>query len=207
MPSSENLPTFLQEAYLLSAQRGVPTSGFIFNLPVLSQLSCMLPEDIVSGGISIAWSAKADKLHNFNDLSRHIAQSPPTILLVSGRNSQDDYLTFGLFNSKGYSDVGQKAEAFQLKPVHQVFRYYSQKSENSSIRVESMGDGKSVLAGRLTTKHQAISLVIDTESIGHFTVQRPPGRGSVHEEFRVDAVELLQYDKETAAVHDFYYCS
>lgn len=79
IPSSENLPASFQEAYRLSAQRGEPASGFTFNPPVLSQLNCMLPEGIVSGGISISLSAKADTFHDSNDLSRHIAQSPAAI--------------------------------------------------------------------------------------------------------------------------------
>lgn len=48
------------------------------------------------------------------------------------------------------------------------------------------------MAGRLITKYQAVILVVDTESIGRFTVQRLPGCGDVHEQFRVDAAEPLQ---------------
>lgn len=164
----------------------------------------MLPKHIPSEGISIASSAKADQLHDLDDLSRHIAQSPPMVFLVSGRNSQDDHLTFGLFDSKGYSGVGQTTRAFQLKPVHRVFGSLENR-ESFSIRAESTEDGKSVLVGRLTTKYQAISLVIDTEGIGRFTVQGPYGCASVDEGFSVDAVELPQSDKKKVIVRDFSY--
>lgn len=71
-------------------------SGLIFNLPILSQLGFMLPLEIPQGDISVAWSAKANKIHDWSDLSCRVIQSAIMILLVSGSNSQDEHMIWSI---------------------------------------------------------------------------------------------------------------
>lgn len=168
-------------------------SGLIFNLPILSQLGFLLPLEIPRVDISVAWSAKADQIHDWSDLSCRVTQSAIMRLLVSGSNSQDEHMIFGLFKDSKFS---QTVCSFQLKPVHRAFRLPPEGKENCSIQVESIEGGKSVLGCRLTAKHQTSSLVLDTKGLGHFSFQRPDDFhcASVDERFHVDAVELLQSD-------------
>lgn len=113
------------------------------------------------------------------------------ILLVSGCNSQDEHMTFGLLRD---SNLSQKVCSFQLEPVHRAFHFPPMNRESCPVQVESAESGESVMVCRLAAKHQATDLVVDTEGLCHFTFQGPDGHASVDESFRVDAVELLRSD-------------
>lgn len=150
MPSSvPKIQAFLKETFTLSIQRKVPAPGSIFNLPILNQLGFMLPRYIPLGSMSVSWPAGVDKLR---EVRNHVTELPPTILLVSGSDDEDQNATFDVFNPKGYSDK-LTACAFQLQPVYWVFCIPPGNPGNFFIQLGS-GDEWPTLTSRLTAKEQ-----------------------------------------------------
>lgn len=202
MPYSvPEMQAFFKEAYLPSIQRKVPASGLLFNLPILSQLGFVLPRYIPLEGISVSWS---DGVYKLRELRNHLTESPPMILLVSGSDDEDQNFTFGLFNPTGYSDEEQTACAFQLEPVHRIFRVSPGNPGNCSIQLESEGEWPT-LNGRLTAKEQDMELMVDITNFGSFYVRGQDGSAAVTEIFYADVVELLCCDQERVMVEDFDY--
>lgn len=219
------MQAFLRESYIPSAHREAPSSGYIFSLPILSQLGIMLPRYLLLEGVSVDWTARINQL-DLGKLKDHITQTPPIVLLVSG-SSQDQQVRFGLFYPKGSVEEEEKPCIFQLEPVHRVLRTPSSKKENVSIQVdldknknpilaasitwkressiayEPDGEG-SALIGRLAIEYDTMSLVVSEEGLGRFTVQRE-NYPKLDEHFRVDVVELLKCDHQRVFVGDFDY--
>ena len=117
------------------------------------------------------------------------------ILLVSGYNSRDEHVTFGLFKSQKRCDTGfdRTTISFQFKLVHQGHSSWTT-SGDCSIQAESAEGEKSALMRRLAINKEkkVTNLVVDSEGLGRFTVQGPDGCANVDENLRVDAVELLR---------------
>lgn len=198
--SADEIRAILQGESNQSLQREVPSSANILNPAVLSQLDINLPHYILPQNISISWSERGDQLC-LSKLGNQILNQTPSILLVSGRNKNQDVI-FGLFNPKGSEDESIKPFMIQLAPLHHVFHPLPETVE-CSISLDQAG-GSSILTGQLLSSkhengsapnhlksHQCVARLVIHGNSGHFTLSDD---ASIDEHFLVDAIELLKCD-------------
>lgn len=216
--SAEEMPTFFEISYKPSVRREVPSPGYIFSLPILSQLRIMLPRYLLFHGVSVDLTVRNDQM-DLGKLVNHIIQKPPIVLLVSG-SSQDQEVIFGLSYPGGSFKSGAGACIFQLEPVHRIFRTPPlTKNYSHSIKVRSDDDKKPTLVAstvwerkshgsavidKFGVGHNLMSLVVSEEGFGQFTVERELFP-RIEEHFSVDAIELLKCDHQEFIAEDFDY--
>ena len=207
---------FIKKSYAPSFQREVPSSGYIFNLPLLGQLGLMLPRWVPEQGMSVAWSATRDQM-NLCDMKDHITQKPPLLLLVSGRSRQDQqHVTFGFSYPKGFipeefdDEFGMiKATMFQFEPVQRAFHITGGEADDYFIRVD-LEDNPTITSQisredkRSVGNQSVLSLKVDSKGLGHFMVQ-VHNLPSINEYFHVDALELVKCDFQQIFVNDYEY--
>lgn len=178
------------------ARRKVLPSAYILNPPVLSQLDIMLPPIIIQN-ISISWSTRETHT-DFSSLESHIQeQKTPTILLVSGRNQNQQRILAGIFDGKKYPyKISEKPFMFQLAPLHRIYRPLPSEAEDFMV----LGHSEDSTMDMLRYQSGKACLFF-SENSGHFSVQDDP---ALDEEFHVDAVEIYQCDIEKEAEHGIF---
>ena len=199
--SADEMRAILQKASIRSPQREIPSSANILSPPILSQLDIILPHYILPQNISISWFGRGDQL-DLNKLRHQIPIQTPSILLVSGRDENQDVI-FGLFEHKGSEDETIKPFIVQLAPLHRVFHPLSGIAE-CSILLDQAG-GSPTLIGQLISSEyenasaspdqlesqQCIARLVVCGNSGHFTLSND---ASIDEHFHVNAIELLKND-------------
>ena len=187
----------LQKLHVRFARRKVLLSAYILNPPILSQLDIMLPP-IILQNICISWSTR-DNHTDFGSLESHIQkQTVPTILLISGRNQNQQRILFGIFDSKRHVTYGifKKPFIFQMAPLHRTYRPLPSETDDPVV----LGHNEDPTLDILRYQSGNACLFF-SESSGHFSVWDDP---ALDEEFHVNAVELYQCDIEHEAEDDLF---
>ena len=134
-----------------------------------------------------------------NELRHQLPIQTPSILLVSGKNENQDII-FGIFEPTGLEDKMIKPFMVQLAPLHRVFHVLSTTTE-CSILLEQAGEGPALAvklifsedenASTSPDQPECIARLVVCGNSGHSTL---PKDASINEHFHVNAIELLKID-------------
>lgn len=134
-----------------------------------------------------------------NELRHQLPIQTPSILLVSGKNENQDII-FGMFEPTGLEDKMIKPFMVQLAPIHRVFHALSTATE-CSILLEQAGESPALAvklifsedenASTSPDQPECIARLVVCGNSGHSTL---PKDASINEHFHVNAIELLKID-------------
>lgn len=216
----EEITSILKKILVPNKPREALSSGRIYNLPILSQLRIILPNQASPDQLILDLSIRHDQI-NAKELKSHMDQTEIfAILLVSG-DSPTGPVKFGLFNPVHKYFASAKHPLFiQLEPIHRVFGIPDAETPNLSIQVHPDDNDKPAfttsvswrqddssdsdfeieiereaapartMVDWLACETKHMSLGVGEDGRGRFTVQTK--KHKVDEQFSVNAVEFLQ---------------
>lgn len=128
-----------------------------------------------------------ERVHTyFRSLKDHIQrQTVPTIILISGKNQNQQHTVFGIFNAKKSAKYAVLEESFifQLVPLHRMYHPLPSGTKDSMVFAHNKDPTIDVLKCQLGNFCLSIS-----EDSSHFAAQNDQ---ALNEEFHADAVETI----------------